>query len=149
TDGGRDVDGQVVRSAVLEGDEDWWEADAAAAAAAAAPAAGAEEDQQGEEDGNEWLGTRVGVENVRKLWAAHVEDADVRLSTAAGRWLCEFIYYRSLRHFRDARHTDVVFLHVPAEVGEVELERGRRVTAGLVRALVEERRNARGVEGGR
>ena len=72
-----------------------------------------------------------------------LQDEDVRPSGDAGRYLCDFIFYTGLVEYwrRDPEgDLPVVFLHVPGAAEEEDVERGTRVTAGLIRALVENKR---------
>ncbi len=70
---------------------------------------------------------------------------DLRLSTDAGRYLCDFIFYTGLLEYwkrggdRSVGGGDapVTFLHVPTGTEEREIEKGRMVAEGLIRALVE------------
>lgn len=67
-------------------------------------------------------------------WQSHVPDADLRLSSDAGRFLCDHIYYTSLAHlWREGRTRSVLFLHVPADTNAEGIEKGRRVLLGLIR----------------
>lgn len=66
----------------------------------------------------------------------------MRLSCDAGRYLCDFTFYTGLVEYwrRDpGGDLPVVFLHVPGGVEREDVERGQRVTVGLIRALVENR----------
>ncbi|KAK4986530.1 hypothetical protein LTR66_007836 [Elasticomyces elasticus] len=70
-------------------------------------------------------------------------DVDARPSEDPGHYLCDFIYYSSLAwYFRkgpDGRDGErpVMFLHVPADSSPVDIERGRGVAVGLIRALAD------------
>lgn len=79
------------------------------------------------------------TEDVWRRWKAGLMGEDVRPSGDPGRYLCDFVYYTSMveywRHEREGRRP-VMFLHVPAGFGEVEVERGGRVAVGLIEALV-------------
>jgi pyroglutamyl-peptidase len=69
-----------------------------------------------------------------------MQDEDVRLSDDAGRYLCEFTYYTGMvEYWRRNPEGDipVVFLHVPPQFEEQDITRGKRVTLGLIQALVE------------
>ncbi|KAI9803820.1 MAG: hypothetical protein M1825_001700 [Sarcosagium campestre] len=89
---------------------------------------------------SDWLSTAVDVEQVCADWRDGVPDADLRISSNAGRYLCEFIYYRSLAHFSASPgSSDVVFLHVPASVATADIQLGRKVVLSLVRILVKDR----------
>ncbi|MCJ1306053.1 hypothetical protein MMC08_008871 [Hypocenomyce scalaris] len=90
----------------------------------------------------EILKTGFAGEDVLKRWKRGLTDEDVRLSSDAGRYLCDFIYYAGLVEYwrRDPEgHLPVVFLHVPGGNEEEDLERGRRVTLELIGALVDSR----------
>ncbi|KAI9788136.1 MAG: hypothetical protein M1816_007182 [Peltula sp. TS41687] len=71
-------------------------------------------------------------------------DIVLRPSNDAGLFLCEYIYYTSLRYFARRASEDkegdavtkVVFLHVPADAQMDDLQRAKEVVVGLVRALV-------------
>ena len=64
----------------------------------------------------------------------------VRLSTDAGKFLCEFVLYESLglRAVEEAggRKGKVAFLHVPGPVDRESIERGVKVAECAIRALV-------------
>ena len=67
--------------------------------------------------------------------------ADVRTSTDAGHYLCDFIYFTGLaEYWRRSLIAEcpVVFLHVPGEMSEEHIARGGKVTEGLIQALAEE-----------
>lgn len=66
----------------------------------------------------------------------------MRPSDDAGHFLCDFIYYTGMLEYwkRDKEgERPVMFLHVPAEAGREDIERGAKVAEGLIRALVESR----------
>lgn len=71
-------------------------------------------------------------------------EVGLRLSNDAGLYLCEYIYYSSLRHFarigskgsKDDADTKVVFLHVPDDAHKDDLLRAKQVVVGLVKALI-------------
>ncbi|OBT77993.1 hypothetical protein VF21_03158 [Pseudogymnoascus sp. 05NY08] len=86
----------------------------------------------------EVLEPAIVVEDVVGVWKGRVGGADVRASEDAGRYLCEYILHESLGFLRGGeREGKCLFLHVPAGVKEVDVERGRRVVLGLVEAVVE------------
>lgn len=66
------------------------------------------------------------------------QDQDLRISTDAGHYLCDFIYFTSLVEYW-RRNPDgprpVVFLHVPGRYENEDVDRGRAVTLGLIKAL--------------
>ncbi|KAL8387830.1 hypothetical protein RB595_009643 [Gaeumannomyces hyphopodioides] len=104
-----------------------------------------EERHRQEREGWIWNGlphdleTDLDLEDVLLRWRGYSPwDADVRVSSDAGRYLCDFIYYSSLAHlYRSGEYRRVVFLHVPADLSEDALERGLDLTIQLIRSLVE------------
>ena len=67
------------------------------------------------------------------------QNEDLRPSTDAGYYLCDFTYYTSLLEYwrRDPEgERPVMFLHVPGGAGEEDVEKGRKVAVGLIEALV-------------
>ena len=85
------------------------------------------------------LHTSFNTDDVWRRWKAGLPDEDLRPSDDPGRYLCDFIYYTSLvEYWRHGANESrpVMFLHIPARYGEDDLERGRKVTLGLIEALV-------------
>lgn len=71
-------------------------------------------------------------------WRVQVPDADIRLSSNAGFFLCDHIYYTSLAAlWKEGRDRSVLFLHVPGDFSADGIEKGRRVLVGLIRVAVE------------
>lgn len=72
------------------------------------------------------------------LWKGFAgEDVDVRVSTDAGRYLCEFIFFTSLAlAWRERRARNVVFLHVPSGCTDEDVRVGRDVAVAMIKALV-------------
>lgn len=76
-----------------------------------------------------------------------LRDADIRPSTDAGHYLCDFLYYCCLAdHHRMKRDNDavaevdkrpVMFLHVPADASPADINKGQELTVSLLRALAE------------
>ncbi|KAM7208079.1 putative pyroglutamyl peptidase type I [Naviculisporaceae sp. PSN 640] len=83
--------------------------------------------------------TDFDLDDVLKRWKGHSPDnLDLRISEDAGRFLCDFIYFSSLAHLHKAgRKRNVVFLHVPADLGEQNIANGKELVIQLVRSLVE------------
>jgi pyroglutamyl-peptidase len=83
------------------------------------------------------------VEDVYKRWKSHLSDSriDIRPSSDPGNFLCGFIYYMSMSWFwrKQAEERPVMFLHVPLLVGDEQVEEGKGVAIGLIKALVESR----------
>ncbi|KAL9101783.1 MAG: hypothetical protein Q9163_003002 [Psora crenata] len=66
-----------------------------------------------------------------------VDEEDVRPSSNAGRYICEFTFFTTLLEFwRRRQEARGAFLHVPCGIGETDLRRGRRVVLALMAALV-------------
>ncbi|MCJ1436893.1 hypothetical protein MMC27_006275 [Xylographa pallens] len=87
----------------------------------------------------EVLGTGVQRGEVWRRWRGGLPGLPLRLSTDAGHYLCEFIYYTGLVEYwrRDPEgERPVLFLHVPKGVEAEDVDRGRRVAEGLIQAVV-------------
>ncbi|KAL8874246.1 MAG: hypothetical protein Q9174_000402 [Haloplaca sp. 1 TL-2023] len=79
------------------------------------------------------------IEDVWKRWKSGLMGVDIRPSSDAGRFLCEFIYYTSLVEYWRRDHDagpPVLFLHVPGQNEEVDIQVGRKVALGLIGAMV-------------
>ena len=66
------------------------------------------------------------------------QDQDLRISTDAGHYLCDFIYFTSLVEYWRRNPNGprpVIFLHVPGRYENEDVESGRAVTVGLIKAL--------------
>ncbi|KAI9890582.1 MAG: hypothetical protein M1814_003780 [Vezdaea aestivalis] len=96
----------------------------------------------------EMLTSKVDVQFVAKKVAESLNHSeggtksfDVRKSEDAGLYLCEFIYYCSLRWWWLDGSPDhapgIVFLHIPAEVKEADIDRAAKVVQELAIALVQ------------
>jgi len=83
------------------------------------------------------------VEDVWRRWRSNVinPDTDIRPSDDPGTFLCGFIYYLSMSWYwkKQAEERPVMFLHVPNLPKDEDIEEGRTVALGLIRALVESR----------
>ena len=80
----------------------------------------------------------LNTEEVFARWKSNVDETtDVRVSTDAGRYLCDFMFYTSLAT-RKARGEakKVLFLHVPGESDKASIEKGALVASALIRAMV-------------
>lgn len=74
-------------------------------------------------------------------------DADIRPSTHAGHYLCDFLYYCCLadnqRRKRDNKaiaevdKRPVIFLQVPADAAPADIRKGQELTVSLLRALAD------------
>ncbi|PYH90395.1 peptidase C15, pyroglutamyl peptidase I-like protein [Aspergillus ellipticus CBS 707.79] len=63
-------------------------------------------------------------------------QTDVRISTDAGRYLCEFIFYASLAlAYQEGQDRSIVFFHVPASCLDDDIEAGKDVAIALIKAL--------------
>ena len=93
-----------------------------------------------DEGAPEMLTVGFDPEKVLASWQQGVPDADVRMSTDAGRFLCEYILFTSLLEYnRNVKGAGlpVTFFHVPTETDEKDLERGRDVAIALITALAQ------------
>lgn len=109
------------------------------------------EDDTATEGKKEWLWhgcpeeleSDLDIADVLGRWRRLSDDvdsgrADLRLSDDPGRYLCDFIYYSSLAHlWKTGRRRAVTFLHVPADAGEANVERGTKLAVRLIRAIAE------------
>lgn len=71
------------------------------------------------------------------------QEEDLRPSNDPGRFLCDFIYYTSMVEYWRRDCTDsgpVMFLHVPDGIGAEDVARGKKVTLGLIEALLASKR---------
>ncbi|KAM0276134.1 hypothetical protein ACHAQH_007060 [Verticillium albo-atrum] len=106
-----------------------------------------EDETRRREEGPDWvwadvppdLETDLDVRDVLKRWRQlSPDDADLRISEDAGRYLCDFIYMSSLAHlYKKGEQRRVVFLHVPCDASEEAVGRGTELATGLIRAMVE------------
>ncbi|KAL8757744.1 MAG: hypothetical protein Q9199_001997 [Rusavskia elegans] len=90
------------------------------------------------------------TEDVWKRWKSGLTGVDVRPSSDAGRYLCDFIYYTSLVEYwrKDPKAmAPVMFLHVPGKSEDYDIEIGRKVALGLIGAMVASARRTKGHEG--
>ncbi|KAF2760821.1 peptidase C15, pyroglutamyl peptidase I-like protein [Pseudovirgaria hyperparasitica] len=89
------------------------------------------------------LETGFDVHDLYRRWKAEIPDAnaDIRTSPDAGNFLCGFIYYTSMSLFAKMKRAErpVMFFHVPYLSTEEQVDEGREVTKGLIRALDESR----------
>lgn len=72
-------------------------------------------------------------------WRAQAgKDVDLRTSDDVGNYVCDFVYYTSLEYFWKRRlNTPVVFMHVPPLPEKDDIDKGVKVTLGLIRGLAE------------
>ena len=87
----------------------------------------------------ETLETAFDVADVWQRWKQLLpRDVETRVSSDAGRYLCDFVFFSSLAYlYRKKETRRVVFLHVPCDASDAMVARGRNVTINLIRALVE------------
>lgn len=105
------------------------------------------DDKRREEEGKDWvwygtpptIETDLDTDDIMKRWQKYSPDgADLRLSTDAGHYLCDFIYFSSLAHLWKAQdHKRVVFLHVPADASDGAVRTGKELMVQLIRSIVE------------
>ncbi|KAM0329840.1 hypothetical protein ACHAQA_004005 [Verticillium albo-atrum] len=106
-----------------------------------------EDETRRREEGSDWvwadippeLETDLDVRDVLKRWRRlSPDDADLRISEDAGRYLCDFIYMSSLAHlYKKGEQRRVVFLHVPCDASDEAVGRGTELATELIRAMVE------------
>ncbi|KAI4164947.1 MAG: hypothetical protein LQ342_001580 [Letrouitia transgressa] len=85
------------------------------------------------------------TDDLWRRWKSELLQEDVRPSNDAGRFLCEFLYYTSLVEYwrRDpSLRRPVMFLHVPGRIEDIDIATGRKVTMGLIGAMVESLKGA-------
>ena len=85
------------------------------------------------------------IQDVERRWRGALGlgvdggDPKVKMSTDAGRFLCDFIFYESLserwKEQRD-RVGKVCFFHVPGETDDASVDRGVRVAEAAIRSVV-------------
>ncbi|OKL61117.1 hypothetical protein UA08_03462 [Talaromyces atroroseus] len=64
-------------------------------------------------------------------------ETDIRISTDAGRYACEFIFYTSLSQaYQEGRDRSVVFFHVPVATDDTSIELGSKVAVALIKSMV-------------
>ncbi|KAL8952332.1 MAG: hypothetical protein Q9222_001743 [Ikaeria aurantiellina] len=79
------------------------------------------------------------VDDVWRRWKSDLMGVDIRPSNDAGHFLCDFIYYTSLVEYwrKDPeKQAPVMFLHVPGNIEDLDIEMGRKVALGLIGAMV-------------
>lgn len=72
-------------------------------------------------------------------WQQRLPDDHVRISSNAGRYLCEYTFYTSMLEFwhrNQAADRPCIFLHVPNVCSEEAIQKGRRVVLALIEAAV-------------
>lgn len=75
----------------------------------------------------------LSIEVTKKVKVTH-PTVNVDTSNDAGRFLCEYIFYSSLAHLK--HHRRVLFLHVPAGLGQKDLAQGRAVLEEIIWSLL-------------
>ncbi|PSS03693.1 hypothetical protein BD289DRAFT_158247 [Coniella lustricola] len=92
------------------------------------------------------LTTELDVDDVMARWHKNLPENSIplRLSTNAGRFLCDYIYFNSLAEcFKNGERRRVAFLHVPAAKTDPLAEYDQHITTGkeiaiqLIRSIVE------------
>ncbi|KAK3382845.1 hypothetical protein B0T24DRAFT_672792 [Lasiosphaeria ovina] len=91
------------------------------------------------EDAPKELLTDLDIDDVLKRWKKYSpNDADLRVSEDAGRYLCDFIYFSSLAHLDKAGEPlNVIFLHVPSDSTDQAVTLGKDLLLQLVRSIAE------------
>ena len=84
------------------------------------------------------LTTSYDLEVVLEKWHARSKkDFDLRISDDVGSYVCGFVYYTSLERRRKGEGSSTVFMHVPPLPEKSDIEKGLRVTLGLIEVLAE------------
>ncbi|KAF3768996.1 hypothetical protein M406DRAFT_43866 [Cryphonectria parasitica EP155] len=92
------------------------------------------------------LVTELDVDGVMDRWEKHLPNNEIplKVSTNAGRFLCDYIYFNSLAQcFKNSERRRVAFLHVPAAKPdpapeyEEHIATGREIAIQLIRSIVE------------
>lgn len=92
------------------------------------------------------LTTELDVVDVRARWEQHLPNNHIplKISTNAGHFLCDYIYFNSLAEcFKAQQRRTVAFLHVPAAKAEPEnlykeaIATGREIAIQLIRSIME------------
>lgn len=77
--------------------------------------------------------------DISRRWKTSLPDEDLRSSSDAGNFCCDFIYYTSMvEYWRRDMHGQrpCMFLHVPGGHTDADLARGRQVALNLIAAFV-------------
>lgn len=81
------------------------------------------------------------LEKVLEKWRAKVgkvgKDVELRTSDDVGNYVCGFVYYSSLERHWKGNNIPVLFMHVPPLPEKYEVEKGVKVTLGLIQVLAE------------
>ena len=96
----------------------------------------------------EILYTGFDTEDVWRRWKSALISEDIRPSSNAGHYLCDFTYYAGMLEYwrRDSNQMrPCMFLHVPGGCDEEDVIKGREVALGLIAACVGSERK-RGTE---
>ena len=85
------------------------------------------------------LNSSLDLEDVLGKWRAQVGNGlDLRTSDDVGSYVCGFVYYTSLEYlWRRGNDLPAVFMHIPPLPDRGDVDRGMKVTLGLIRALAE------------
>ncbi|KAL9113620.1 MAG: hypothetical protein Q9227_002358 [Pyrenula ochraceoflavens] len=78
------------------------------------------------------------TEEIFARWKTNVDgEVDVRLSTDAGHYLCDFIFYTSLATKQSrTEEKKALFLHVPGGTDRASIDKGALAATSLIRAMV-------------
>ena len=85
------------------------------------------------------LNSSLDLEDVLGKWRAQVgKGPDLRTSDDVGSYVCGFAYYTSLEYlWKRENGSPAVFMHIPPLPDRGDVDRGMKVTLGLIRALAE------------
>ena len=85
------------------------------------------------------MNSSLDLEDVLGKWRAQVgKGPDLRTSDDVGSYVCGFVYYTSLEYlWKRENASPNVFMHIPPLPDRGDVDRGMKVTLGLIRALAE------------
>ena len=81
----------------------------------------------------------IDISDTCERWRQRLPDDDVRVSSNAGRYLCEYTFYTSMLEFwhrGQAADRPCIFLHVPNGCSEEDVLKGERVVLALIEAVI-------------
>ncbi|KNC56029.1 pyrrolidone-carboxylate peptidase [Thecamonas trahens ATCC 50062] len=83
-----------------------------------------------------WLETLLPLERIAALMSDAHPDVPIEVSTDAGRYLCNYLYYKSLRLAHGSSNLHSLFVHIPP-LSVIAFEAQAEFLAALVDALVD------------
>ncbi|CAG7999185.1 unnamed protein product [Penicillium olsonii] len=71
------------------------------------------------------------------VWRSFAPNSNLQISKDAGHYLCDFIFYTSMSLALQQGHDrNILFLHVPGSSEDADIEQGREVALGLIKAMI-------------